>query len=144
MPSSVVREDIQLNCFSVLAGTRDKVDSVTYEVWKLKSVRPAWLFATHRLKPTRLLCPWNSPGKNIGVGFHSLLQGIFWTQGLNHILLHDRQILLGSSLSRIQGYPQDERRRRERETRLGGGGCSRVWQSLAMLYFFYCGFYTLN
>jgi len=31
----------------------------------------------------RLLYPWNSPGKNIGVGCHSLLQGIFPTQGLN-------------------------------------------------------------
>ena len=27
------------------------------------------------------LCPWNSPGKNPGVGSHSLLQGIFSTQG---------------------------------------------------------------
>ena len=26
---------------------------------------------------------WNSPGKNTGVGCHSLLQGIFLTQGLN-------------------------------------------------------------
>ena len=25
--------------------------------------------------PARLLCPWNSPGKNTGVGCHSLLQG---------------------------------------------------------------------
>ena len=24
-----------------------------------------------------LLCPWDSPGKNTGVGFHALLQGIF-------------------------------------------------------------------
>ena len=24
---------------------------------------------------TRLLCPWNSPGKNTGVGSHSLHQG---------------------------------------------------------------------
>ena len=31
----------------------------------------------------RLLCPWNSPGKNTGVGSHSLLQEIFSTQGLN-------------------------------------------------------------
>ena len=29
------------------------------------------------------LCPWNSPGKNTGVGSHSLLQGIFPTQGSN-------------------------------------------------------------
>ena len=28
----------------------------------------------HRQKPTRLLCPWDSPGKNIGVGCHFLLQ----------------------------------------------------------------------
>ena len=27
----------------------------------------------------RLLCPWASPGKNTGVGWHSLLQGIFLT-----------------------------------------------------------------
>ena len=33
--------------------------------------------------PTRLLCPWNSPGKNTGVGCHSVLQGIFPTQGSN-------------------------------------------------------------
>ena len=32
---------------------------------------------------TRLLCPWNSPGKNTGVGRHSLLQGIFPTQESN-------------------------------------------------------------
>ena len=31
--------------------------------------------------PARLLCPWNSPGKNTGVGSHSLLLGIFQTQG---------------------------------------------------------------
>ena len=32
------------------------------------SVRP------HRQHPTRLLCPWDSPGKNTGVGCHFLLQ----------------------------------------------------------------------
>ena len=30
----------------------------------------------HGMQPTRLLCPWNSPGKNTGVGSHSLLQGM--------------------------------------------------------------------
>ena len=30
-------------------------------------------------KPTRLLCPWDFPGKNTGVGCHFLLQGIFLT-----------------------------------------------------------------
>ena len=33
------------------------------------------LFATPWTVATRLLCPWNSPGKNTGVGCHSLLQG---------------------------------------------------------------------
>ena len=31
----------------------------------------------HGLQPTRLLSPWDSPGKNTGVGCHCLLQGIF-------------------------------------------------------------------
>ena len=39
------------------------------------------------LESTRLLCPWNPPGKNTGVGSHSLLQGIFLTQGSNWCLL---------------------------------------------------------
>ena len=39
------------------------------------------------------LCPWDSLDKNTGVGCHSLLQGIFLTQGLNLGLLHNRQIL---------------------------------------------------
>jgi len=41
----------------------------------------------------RLLCPWDSPGKNTGVGYHSLLQGIFPTQESNPGLLHCSQIL---------------------------------------------------
>ena len=34
-----------------------------------ESLQPLWL------QPTRLLCPWNSPGKNTGVGSHPLLLG---------------------------------------------------------------------
>ena len=45
------------------------------------------------MDPSRLLCPWDSPGKNTGMGCHSLLQGIFPTQGLNPGLLRFRQIL---------------------------------------------------
>ena len=36
----------------------------------------------------RILCPWNFPGKNTGVGCHFLPQGIFLTQGSNPSLLH--------------------------------------------------------
>ena len=46
----------------------------------------------HRLKPTRFLCPWDSPGKNTRVGCHCLLQWIFPTQGWNPHL-HCRWIL---------------------------------------------------
>ena len=46
----------------------------------------------HRLQSASLLCSWNSPGKNTGVGGHSLFQGIFATQGLNPGLPHCRQI----------------------------------------------------
>ena len=39
------------------------------------------------LQAARLLCPWDSPGKNTGVGCHALLQGIFPIQELNLWLL---------------------------------------------------------
>ena len=47
----------------------------------------------HGLQPARLLCLWNPPGKNTGVGCHSLLQGILPTQGCNPALLLCRQTL---------------------------------------------------
>ena len=34
---------------------------------------------------TEILGPWDFPGKNIGIGCHLLLQGIFLTQGSNCI-----------------------------------------------------------
>ena len=40
-----------------------------------------------------LLCPWNPPGQNTGVGSHSLLQGSFLTPGSNLGLLHCRWLL---------------------------------------------------
>ena len=36
---------------------------------------------------TRLLCPWDSPGGNSGVGCHALLQGIFLSVYILFILL---------------------------------------------------------
>ena len=47
----------------------------------------------HGLQPTRLLCPWNFPGKHTGMGYHFLLQGIFPTQWSNPGLPHCRQTL---------------------------------------------------
>ena len=42
---------------------------------------------------TRLLHPWDFPGKSTGMDCHFLLQGIFLTQGLSPGLLHCRQTL---------------------------------------------------
>ena len=57
----------------------------------------------HRRQPTRLPRPWDSPGKNTGVGCHVLLHGIFPTQESNPGLLHCRQILYQMS---HQGRPK--------------------------------------
>ena len=60
----------------------------------MKSLSRVQLFATPLTeKPTMLLCPWDFPGKNTGVGCHFLLQGVFLTQGLNRSLPHCRQTL---------------------------------------------------
>ena len=71
--------------------------------WDLVRRLPAIYSSLYFLNPcpylppfTRLFCPWDSPGKNTGVGCHALLWGIFLTQGLNlHLLwpLHCRRIL---------------------------------------------------
>ena len=45
------------------------------------------------LRPHGLYIPWNSPGKNTGVGGLSLLQGVFPTHRLKPGLLHCRRIL---------------------------------------------------
>ena len=53
-----------------------------------KSLQSCLTLRPHGLEPARLLCPWDSPGKNTGVGCHSFLQEIFPTQGSNLGLLH--------------------------------------------------------
>ena len=46
------------------------VTSVTAAAKSLQSCPTVW---PHGLQPTRLLCPWNFPGKSTGVGCHCLL-----------------------------------------------------------------------
>ena len=50
------------------------------------SVPKSWptLLWPQGLSPTRLLCPWDFPGRNTGVACHFLLQGILPTQGARH------------------------------------------------------------
>ena len=60
----------------------------------------------HGPQPQRIPCPWNSPGKNTGMGSHSFLQGIFPIQGLNLGLLHCRKILYHRSYQGSPGSPK--------------------------------------
>ena len=60
-------------------------------LWSRSVVSDSW--RPHGLYPTRLLRPWYFPGKSTRVGCHFLLQGIFWTQGLNPDLPCLRQTL---------------------------------------------------
>ena len=65
--------------------------------WKSESVSHSVVYASLQPHELYLACqaprPWNSLGKNPGVGSHPLLQGIFLTQGLNLGLLHCRGII---------------------------------------------------
>ena len=58
---------------------------------------------SNSLWPHQWYSPWNSPGRNTGVGTLSLLQGIFPTQGSNPGLPHCRQIIY---LLRNKGSPR--------------------------------------
>ena len=54
--------------------------------WVLSHFTHVQLFATLLTVACQLHCPWDSPGKNTGVGCHAL-QGIVLTQGSNLHLL---------------------------------------------------------
>ena len=49
------------------------------------------LFVTLWTVACKHLCPWESPGKNTGVGCHALLQGIFPT-GVSYVSLIDGRV----------------------------------------------------
>ena len=73
------------------------------------------------LEPARLLCPWDSPGKNTGVGCHFLLQGIFPTQGSNPYLF----CLLHWQMGSLPLVPPS-------------GSSTMSFCSLIVHFFFYC------
>ena len=69
----------------IYVGLAQDRSSLTPEGWKndyssmlllllLSCISRVWFYATHRQQPTRLLHPWDSPGKNTGVGCHFLFQ----------------------------------------------------------------------
>ena len=80
------------------------------EKWSIETLQHGWTLAIlrseivshsvtsdslwpHGLSPTSLFCPWNSLGKNTGIGSHSLFYGIFLTQESNPGLPHCTQVL---------------------------------------------------
>ena len=63
-----------------------KVEVVIYE-------SGSRLVVSDSLQPHGLYSPWDSPGQDAGMGSHSVLQGMFPTQGLNPGLPHCRRIL---------------------------------------------------
>ena len=83
----------------------------------------------------RLLCPWDSPGKNTGAGGHFLLQGIFPTPGPNPwllSLLHWRWVLyhshhLGSPLSVCHSATETGCSLVICDSRGGPRGCDGEW-----------------
>ena len=65
--------------------------SIIFPKWSLSFLSNS--LPPHGLQPTRLLRPWDFPGKSTGVGCHCFLQRIFLTQGSNPDIPHCRQKL---------------------------------------------------
>ena len=66
--------------------------AVCIQFSSVQSLGRVQLFVTPWTIATRLLCSWDSPGKNTGMGCHFFLQGIFLTQGSNPGLLPQRKL----------------------------------------------------
>ena len=78
-------------CFNALCVVEENVFAIKfvslYFACVLSCFSRVQLFLLLWLKCTRILCRWDSPGKNTRVGCHFLFQGIFLIQGSNLHLL---------------------------------------------------------
>ena len=94
----------------------------------------------HGLWPARLLCPWDSPGKDTGVGFYALLQGIFLIQRSNLPLLCLLHWQVGSLPLAPPGKPVNNSSWKEILQNVNNGD-SLQWWSYKFLYLYvilYC------
>ena len=75
--------------------------AIVFNAWKwkvkVKSLSRVQLLAPHGLQPTRLLHPWDFPGKSTGVGCHCLLRHSHYFSSTHQPLVNT--ILLSASLS---------------------------------------------
>ena len=77
--SSQSRDPTHIFCGSCIAGrffTAEPLGKtqIILTAAAAKSLQSCLTVRPHRWQPTRLHCPWDSPGKNTGVGCHFLLQ----------------------------------------------------------------------
>ena len=74
------------------ANLRHLISEKSHRNLKFVSSLSCWVMSDSlrpsKLQPTRYLYPWDFLGKNTGVGYHFLLQGISLGQGLNLRPLH--------------------------------------------------------
>ena len=84
--------------FNSLTESRDLCACVVSHLVISDSLQP------HGLQPTRLLCPWDFPCKNTGMGCYFLPQRIFLTQGSNK---HHMSLLHWRVDSSPTGKPRD-------------------------------------
>ena len=86
-PWSSKRNKAKSHCLKSAGGLENYETSKGVKVLVAQFCPTLW---PHGLQPTRLLCSWDVPGKDNGVGCHFLLQGIFPTQRSNLGLPHCR------------------------------------------------------
>ena len=73
-------------CTLVCRMWRD--DLIIWECCCCRFITKSCLTCCDPMEPNKLLCPWDFPGRDIGVGCHALFQGIVPTQGSNLHHLH--------------------------------------------------------
>ena len=85
---------------SLTEGLKFKLFEYLHKQLFLLCVQAKSLQLDYGLQPARLLCPWDSPGDNTGVGCHALFQGIFllWDQThISHVSCIGRQVFYRQS-----------------------------------------------
>ena len=80
-----------MECRKIWSGRNGNLSVDYYQLWSELCVLSHSVGSSSLqpcgLQPARLLCSWNSPGKNIGVGCQFLLQGIVPFPGMELVSL---------------------------------------------------------